>query len=245
MPAPDDGFEKSNIESRRFAEEQNEIQRPRSPIKPEEPNPWIVIASSLKNWIATLVIPVPISLGAFFLAAFLIFPAFKGLSSGSTIRQLEEEKKELQQALDAAKSQSIKLDRELAQRDIQLLQRQQSKRNETNVGLYIAPILSLEPKKAVTPDLISINLSQTDQAILVFALPRYKLQEVEFSVYQDTRLVWSQSISIPSETLFNQNLVTFVLSRSVLPPGSYRLKVDGNPTSQKIGLNQFDLSIEA
>ena len=245
MPAPDDGSEKSNEESTAFTQEKNEIQLPHSPIKQEEPNPWIGLASLLKDWIATLVIPVPMSLGAFVLAAFLIFPAFKGLSSGSTIRQLEKEKKELQQALEAAKSQSIKLDRELAQRDVQLLQRQQSKRIETDTGLYISPILSLEPKKTATPDLISINLSEADQAILVFALPRYKLQDVEFSVYQETRLVWSQSISIPPETLFNQNLVAFVLSRSLLPPGSYRLKVDGNPTTQRIGLNQFDLTIEA
>ena len=41
-------------------------------------------------WMATLVIPVPVTLGALVFAAFLLLPAYKGLTSASTIRQLEQ-----------------------------------------------------------------------------------------------------------------------------------------------------------
>src|SRR5688572_10836990 len=53
----------------------------------------------LKAWMATLVIPVPVTLGALVFAAFLVFPAYKGLTSGSTIRQLEQAHQELKKEI--------------------------------------------------------------------------------------------------------------------------------------------------
>lgn len=198
----------------------------------------------LQAWMASLMIPAPVTLGALVLAAFLIFPAFKGLMSGSTIRQLAQQQAELQQTLDSVKSRNVELERELSERDIRLSQRQQASREVADSGLYVSPLLFLESKKAATPDLISIDFSQAGQAILVFSLPRFELQDIEISIYQDARLVWSQSIVVPKEKLFNQNLVTLLLTRSALGPGAYRMTVEGNPTARRIGLNQFDLTIQ-
>ena len=64
----------------------------RSTIKDE---PVATPLELLKAWMATVVIPVPVTLGALVFAAFLLFPAYKGLTSGSTIRQLEQTNQEL------------------------------------------------------------------------------------------------------------------------------------------------------
>jgi hypothetical protein len=133
----------------------------------------------------------------------------------------------------------------VSERDVRLSQRQQAGRSTNDSGLYISPLLFLEQKKSTTPDLISIDFSQADQAILVFSLPRFDLRDIEISIYQDTQLVWNQSIAVPKEKLFSENLVTFLLTRSALRAGTYRITVEGNPTARRIGLNQFDLAIRS
>jgi hypothetical protein len=215
-------------------------------VKPSESSKINLSAAFqlFKQWMASLVIPVPVTLAAFVLAAFLIYPALMGLTSGSVIRQLEQRNDELQKTLDTMKAQRLQLERELSEREVRLSQRQQAGREIGDSGIYISPLLFLEPKKGRTPDLININFSQAEQAILVFSLPRYELQVLEISIYEDTRLVWNQSIGVPRDKLFNQNLVTLLLTRSSLAPGTYRITVEGDPTSRRVALNQFDLTIE-
>jgi hypothetical protein len=199
----------------------------------------------LKAWMATVIIPAPVTLGALVLAAFLLFPAYKGLTSGSTIRQLEQRNQELQRHNDSTQIRVIELERELAGRDIQLTQRQRQSRVDTGSGLYLSPLLYLEGRKPRAPDLINIDFSQAEQAILVFSLPKLQLQEVEVSIYEETRLVWSQTLAIPQQQLFGENLVTFLLKSSALGKGNYRMKVQGNPTAQPVDLSQFDITIES
>jgi hypothetical protein len=219
---------------------------PTRTVPPGTPPPnlahWLGL---LRQWMASLVIPVPVALGALVLAAFLVFPAIKGLTSGSTIRQLEMKNREQEQALATVKSRTVQLEREVSERDVRLSQRQQAGRMTNDSGLYISPLLFLEPKKSATPDLISIDFSRADQAILVFSLPRLDLRDIEISIYQDTQLVWNQSIAVPKEKLFNENLVTFLLTRSVLGAGTYRITVEGNPTARRVELNHFDLTIQS
>jgi len=199
----------------------------------------------LKAWIATLVIPVPVTLGALVLAAFLLYPAYKGLTSGSTILQLEQANQDLQTQKDAANIRAIGLERKLAERDLQLTQRQRQGGVDTGSGLYLSPLLYLEGRKSRAPDLISIDFTQAEQAILVFSLPKIELREVEVSIYEETRLVWNQSLAIPQQKLFGENLVTFLLKSSAVGKGHYRMTVQGNPTGQRIELNQFDVTIES
>jgi len=199
----------------------------------------------LKAWMATLVIPVPVTLGALVFAAFLLFPAYKGLTSGSTIRQLEQTNQELQRQKDATQIRAIGLERELAQRDLQLTQRQRQGGVDTGSGLYLSPLLYLDGRKSKAPDLINIDFTQADQAILVFSLPKLGLQEVEVTIYQETRLVWNQSLAIPPQKLFGENLVTFLLKSSAVGTGNYRMTVQGNPTGKRVELSQFDITIES
>ena len=109
---------------------------PPSKIKDE---PVATPLELLKAWMATVVIPVPVTLGALVFAAFLLFPAYKGLTSGSTIHQLEQTSQELQRQIDAAKIRMIGLERELAGRDLQLTQRQRPVRSGHRLGsLFVA-----------------------------------------------------------------------------------------------------------
>ena len=199
----------------------------------------------LQAWISTLVIPVPVTLGALVFAAFLVFPAYKGLTSGSTIRQLEQTIQELQKQKDASQIRAIGLERELAVRDLQLTQRQRQGEVDTGSGLYLSPLLYLDGRKSKAPDLINIDFRQAEQAILVFALPKVQLQEVEVSIYQETRLVWSQSIAVPQQKLFGENLVSFLLKSSAVGKGTYRMTLQGNPTGHRVELSQFDITIES
>ena len=203
-----------------------------------------LVARRLKDWINTLVFPASLSLAAIVLAAFLVFPDYRGLISGGIIAQLEGQIKELQRGLDAEKARSITLDRELAQRDIQLQQRQRPNVPSSNLGLFISPLLSLEPKRSKLPDLITVSFAQSDRALLVFSLPKQPLEEIEVSIFQEQRLIWNQILPVSQEDLSNQNLVAFVISNAILLPGTYQLRVDGNPTKQRISLAQFDLSVE-
>ena len=214
----------------------------RPPVKAE---PVKTPLELLKAWMATLVIPVPVTLGALVFAAFLLFPAYKGLTSGSTIRQLEQTNQEFQRQKDATQIRAIGLERELAGRDLQLTQRQRQGGVDTGSGLYLSPLLYLDGRKSRAPDLINIDFTQIDQAILVFSLPKLELQEVEVSIYQETRLVWNQSLAIPQQKLFGENLITFLLKSSALGKGNYRMTVQGNPTGQRVDLSQFDITIES
>ena len=199
----------------------------------------------LKAWMATVVIPVPVTLGALVFAAFLLFPAYKGLTSGSTIHQLEQTSQELQRQIDAAKIRVIGLERELAGRDLQLTQRQRPVGVDTGSGLYLSPLLYLGGRKSKAPDLINIDFTQANQAILVFSLPKMELRDLEVSIYQETQLVWNQSLVIPQQKLFGENLVTFLLTSSAVGKGNYRMTLQGNPTGKRVDLGQFDITIES
>jgi hypothetical protein len=196
----------------------------------------------LKEWLATTLIPTPISLGAIVLAAFLVFPAIKGLTSTSSVRHLEQSNSDLQRQLTALRSETTRLQRELSEREVRLSQRTHVQR-AIEGGIFISPLLSLQSQKARVPDLITIDFSQSDEAILVFSLPNYPLDEIEIDIYQEGNLLWNQSIAIPADRLLSQNLVSFLLTRPSVRPGSYRLRVDGNPAGKRIELNQFDLTI--
>jgi len=200
----------------------------------------------LKTWMATLAIPVPFTLGALVLAAFLLFPAYKGLTSGSTIRQLEQTNQELQKQKDEIHIRAIGLEREVAGRDLQLTQRQRQAGNtESGSGLYLSPLFYLDGKKPKARDLINIDFTQADQAILVFSLPKLELQEVEVTIYQEARLVWNQTLALPKQKLFGENLVTLFLKSAALGKGNYRMTFQGNPTAQRVDLSEFDITIES
>ena len=139
----------------------------------------------------------------------------------------------------------IGLERELAGRDLLLTQRQRQGGVDTGSGLYLSPLLDLDGRKSKAPDLINIDFTQAEQAILVFSLPKLVLRDVEVSIYQETRLVWNQSLAIPQQKLFGENLVTFLLKSSAVGKGSYRMTVQGNPTGQRVELKQFDIAIES
>lgn len=214
----------------------------KSPMKDE---PVATPLEVLKAWMATVVIPVPVTLGALVFAAFLLFPAYKGMTSGSTIRHLEETNQELQKQKDAGQIRVIGLERELAGRDLLLTQRQRQGGVDTGSGLYLSPLLYLDGRKSKAPDLINIDFTQAEQAILVFSLPKLVLRDVEVSIYQETRLVWNQSLAIPQQKLFGENLVSFLLKSSAVGKGNYRMTVQGNPTGQRVELKQFDITIES
>lgn len=196
-----------------------------------------------KNWLSSLNLPAPVSLAAVVLAAFLIFPACWGLVSGRTIRQLRGQIDGLQQSLKAARDHSLSLDMELSQRNIQLLQRQ-GPLSDLDSGLFVSPLVSLEPKRSKLPDLIRISFAHSDQAVLAFYPPTQQIEEIEVKVFQGQRLVWSQILLYTSGSAASPNLVTLILSSYALPPGSYQLNLDGNPAKQRMNLAQFDLTVE-
>src|SRR5262245_57062090 len=55
---------------------------PPAQVSAEQPDARKSPLDPLKTWMATLAIPVPFTFGALVLAAFLLFPAYKGLTSG-------------------------------------------------------------------------------------------------------------------------------------------------------------------
>ena len=220
---------------------------PPAQVSAEQPDARKSPLDPLKTWMATLAIPVPFTFGALVLAAFLLFPAYKGLMSGSTIRQLQQTNQELQKQKDAIQIRAIGLEREVAGRDIQLTQRQRQAgvETETGSGLYLSPLFYLDGKKPKTRDLINIDFTQADHAILVFSLPKLELQEVEVSIYQEAHLVWNQTLALPKQRLFGENLVTLFLKGAALGKGNYRMTFQGNPTAQRVDLSEFDITIES
>jgi hypothetical protein len=198
--------------------------------------------ANLKKWFDSLSLPAPVSLAAVICAAFLIFPAYRGLVSDRIIRQQQAQIRELQQSLKVAKDRSLSLDMELSQRNIQSQARDPLLRLDS--GLFISPLLSLEPKRSELPDLIRVSFAHSDQAILVFDPPKHQIDQIEVKLLQGQRLVWSQILSYTSQRIASPSLVTLVLSASALPPGNYQLSLDGDSAKQRVSLGQFDLTIE-
>jgi hypothetical protein len=196
----------------------------------------------LKNWLSSLNLPPAVSVAALILAAFLIFPAYWGLVSGRTIRQLRAQIDALQKSLKAARDHSLSLDLELSQRNIQLLQRQ-GPLSDSDSGLFVSPLVSLEPQKSKLPDLIRISFAHSDQAVLVFYPPTRQIEEIEVKIFQGQRLVWSQILPYTSGSAASPNLVTLILSSYALPSGNYQLNLDGNPAKQRMNLAQFDMTV--
>ena len=177
------------------------------PSRDREPQPTPL--ELLKAWMATVAIPVPITLGALVFAAFLLFPAYKGLSSGSTIRQLEQANQDLQKQKDAMQVRTIELERDLAGRDLQLTQRQRQGEGDTGSGLYLSPLLYLDGRKKA-PDLINIDFTRSDRAILVFSLPKLELQELEVArVREHTAEAYRTLRDIHCNLGILETLVTF------------------------------------
>jgi len=191
-----------------------------------------------------LVIPSWISLAAVILAGFLIFPAYKGFISGKERGQLDKQLKSANQSLALSRAQIAKLENEIYQVGLQGQGRRLGDHLARGLGLFVSPLLSLEQKKSGLPDLIHINFSQKEEAVLAFEVGRVNVEELQMSIFQKGNLVWLQTVPIPARTLLNQNLITFVLSRDTLGPGEYRIRVDGNPSREKKPVSEFDLWIE-
>ncbi len=210
-----------------------------------KPKPGQLAYSQLKGYVRSLALPAPISIGSLILAAFLIFPAYRGFTSARRILELEGQMGELQKTLDSQKARFVIMERELSQRDILLRQRQRTAMVSNEMGLLLSPLLSLEPKKRVMPDLINVTFSRADRAVLVFVPPKGNLEEVEVSILQGERLVWNQIVVMPKESAGDQSLLAFILTHSVLIDGKYQLVVEGNPTKRRVAIAQFDLSVES
>ena len=192
----------------------------------------------------SLVIPGWISLTALIVAGFLLFPAYKGFKSGREKGILDEQLKSANQSLALSKAQIAKLENEIYQVGLQGQGRRLGDHLARGLGLFVSPLLSLEQKKSGLPDLIRIDFRQREEAVLAFEAGGIRVEELQMSIFQEGNLVWLQTVPIPRKTLFNQNLITFVLSRDTLGPGKYRIKMDGNPSREKTPVSEFDLWIE-
>ncbi len=183
------------------------------------------------------------SLGVILLAAFLLFPAYKGFTSGREIRHLREELGSANESLSLSRTLVSKLENDLYRVGLQGRGRV-GEHPSAGLGLLVSPVLSLEPKKSGLPDLIHIDFRNNEESVLAFDLTPFNFEELQVSITQERNLVWIQTISVPSKRLYGQNLVTFVLTREALSAGEYKIKLDGNPSREIKRLGEFDLTIE-
>lgn len=183
------------------------------------------------------------SIGAILLAAFLLFPAYKGFTSGREIQRLREELGSANESLSLSKRLVSKLENDLYRVGLQI-QGRLGEHPPVGLGLLVSPVLSLEQKKSGLPDLIHIDFRNNQESILGFDLTPFNIEELQVSIMQKKELVWIQTISVPPKTLYGQNLVTFVLTREALSAGEYKIKLDGNPSREIKRLGEFDLAIE-
>jgi hypothetical protein len=214
----------------------------KQPVVPRA-SPIAATLTRLESWLHSQGLPAPGTLAAVVLAGFLIFPAYRGLVSGGTIRRLREEISDLKQALKASKARSDSLTLELSQQNLQLLQRD-SPRGEMGSGLFVSPLVSLERTHSTLPDLIRISFAHSKQAVLVFHPTALQVEEIEARIFQGGRLVWNQILPYSSGTPASPSVVTLILSDSVLSPGNYQLDLTGNPSKQRTNLVLFDLTVE-
>jgi hypothetical protein len=212
---------------------------------PEQPaeGKLIKVESSQMALFRGMAFPQWLSLGAILVAAFLVFPAYKGFVSGREIQRLKEEAGSANQALSLSRTQVSKLENDLYRVGV-LGQGRVGDHLARGLGLYISPILSLEQKKSELPDLIHINFRNNEESVLAFDPSRLNVEELQVRIFREGNLVWLQTISIPPKTLLVQDLVTFALTRDTLDAGEYQIKVDGNPSKEIKRLAEFDLTIE-
>ena len=109
------------------------------------------------------------SLGAILLAAFLVFPAYKGFTSGREIQRLREELGSSNQSLSQSKTLVSKLENDLYRVGLQG-QGRVGEHPVAGLGLLISPVLSLEHKKSGLPDLIHIDFRNNEESVLAFDL---------------------------------------------------------------------------
>ena len=183
------------------------------------------------------------SLGAILLATFLLFPAYKGFTSGREIQRLKEDLGSANESLSLSRTLVSKLENDLYRVGLQGRGRV-GEHPSAGLGLLVSPVLSLEQKKSGLPDLIHIDFRNNEESVLAFDLTPFNFEELQVSITQERNLVWIQSISVPPKTLYGQNLVTFVLTREALSAGDYKIKLDGNPSREIKRLGEFDLTIE-
>jgi hypothetical protein len=212
------------------------------PEQPDEVKP-IKAESNKMALFRGMAIPQGLSLGAILLAAFLVFPAYKGFVSGREIQRLKEEAGSAHQALSLSRTQVSKLENDLYRVGV-LRQGRVGDPPARGLGLYLSPILSLEQKKSELPDLIHIDFRNNEESVLAFDPSRLNVEELQMRILREGNLVWLQTISIPPKTLLVQDLVTFVLTRDTLDAGEYQIKVEGNPSREIKRLAEFDLTIE-
>jgi len=184
-----------------------------------------------------------LSIGAILVATFLVFPAYKGFTSGREIHLLKEEVGSANQALSLTRAQVSKLENDLYRVGL-LGQGRVGNHPSSGIGLFITPILSLEQKKSELPDLIQVDFRNSEESVLAFDLSRLNIEELQISILREGNLVWLRTIPIPPKTMFVQDLVTFVLTRDILSAGAYKIKVDGNPSKEVKVLAEFDLTID-
>jgi hypothetical protein len=212
-------------------------------VQPPQTSPILPTRTRIQNWLHSQGLPGPFTLAAIILASFLIFPAYRGLVSGQTIRRLGAQVSELQQALEAARDRSNSLEMELSQRDLQPAQRDQPQ-GEIQSGMFVSPLLSLEPRQSKMPDLIRISFAHSNQAVLIFHPPTPQVEKMELRVFQRHHVVWNQILAYSAGSAASPNLVTLILSASVLSPGNYQLELSGISSQQRGILAQFDLTVE-
>src|SRR5262245_18936099 len=235
----------TSTDSNQPRDERNHSTGPRTAAKQpvlSKALPTSATLTRVECWLQSQGLPGPATFAALILAAFLIFPAYRGLVSGRTIRQLREEISELKQALRASKDQSDSLNLELSQ-NLLLLKRDPGF-GDLYSGLFVSPLVSLEPTQNKLPDLIRISFNHSNQAVLVFHPPARQIEEIEARIFQGRRLIWNQILPYSSGSAAILNLVTLILSDSVLSRGNYQLDLSGNPAKERLSLALFDLTVE-
>lgn len=197
----------------------------------------------VKTGVDRIGFPPWLSLGAILVAAFLVFPAYKGFTSGREIQRLKEEVENANRSLSLSRTQIAKLENDLYRVGL-LRQGRGADLPDKGLGLFISPILSLEQKKSELPDLIQIDFRNNEDSVLAFELSRLDVEELQISILRDGNLIWLQTIRVPPKTLFVQDLVTFVLNRDRFDSGKYKIAIDGNPSRNIRRLAEFDLTIK-
>ncbi|MFN8008190.1 MAG: hypothetical protein U0V70_14435 [Terriglobia bacterium] len=222
----------------------NQEERPPSSDGNATPSGEILKAGTRKSWAQGLTVPLWLSLSAIVLSAFLAFPAVKGFTLGRETGRLKEEIKQLQGSLLLVQAQGLKPDQAVAHFGSQNVEGEPGFDGARGVGLFVSPILPLEPKKAELPDLIQIDFRNKADAVLAFDGTRFNFTEVRLSLFQEGNVVWSQTLAMPRKTLFVQNVMTFVLNQEAMAKGDYRIRIEGDPSRGGKTLGEYDLRIE-
>ncbi|MEW5978086.1 MAG: hypothetical protein AB1898_20005 [Acidobacteriota bacterium] len=202
------------------------------------------LVSFVRTWLATTTFPAWLTLSACVIAAFLVWPAYRGFSSASTLVHLQDRIRELEESLGGEKKRWIELDRKLAERDLLLTQRQQATTTAPGISIYLAPLLSPDRATGTLRDLIQVSFAFSDHAMLALSLPAKKFVDADIRILQAEQTIWSQKVDLASETMGGDTLAVLDLTSSALRSGEYQLVVDGNLGTQPVAIARYDLLVE-